>query len=322
MRLGCGNMNNNIKLCDMANRFGVDEQTFTGIVSWMIELYQRGILTKEDTGGLELKEGFEVAKTLLEQTARNEGLGATIALGFKGAEEKIGRGSEKYACEIKGTEPDFDARASFGVETFTSVVNPRPCRDLPVGGLTIAKGREPDFFRKAVGRTGYLSKERFDQVLSTEGFDLPRLTAHYEYWATILDLMGICFRMQNSRLYDVANCAELYSAATGIQKSPEELLKDAERAFNLNKMLNLREGFTRKDDGFPERWFEPLKRPDRGTELVMMDYFGKKHISKDDSEQMLSDYYDEHGWDAETGIPTEEKLVELGLESMAEDLKR
>ena len=320
--LAVGGLYRAFKLGDVANRFGIDFMTFPAIVGWMIELYQRGILTKEDTGGLELKEGFEVAMTLLEQTAKNEGLGATIALGFKGAEKKIGRGSEKYAYEVKGTEPDFDARGSLGVETFTSQVNMRPARDLPVGGLTVAKGRKPEFFQKIVSRTGYLPAGRVDEILGPEGFDLPRLAAHYEYWATILDIMGICFRMPCSSLYNVGTITELYSAATGIAKSPEELLKDAERAFNLAKALNVREGFTRKDDRFPDRWFEPLKRPDRGEELVLMDYFGKKRITREDTEQMLSDYYDEHGWDVEKGIPTKEKLIELGLEKAAEELAK
>jgi len=126
--------------------------------------------------------------------------------------------------------------------------------------------------------------------------------------------------MQSSALYTVKTVAELYSAATGIEKTPQELLKDTERAVNLARFLNVREGFARKDDKFPDRWFEPLKRPDRDDELVMMDYFGKKQITREDSENMLSDYYDEHGWDVEKGIPTKEKLIELGLEDAAREM--
>ncbi len=320
-RLAVHSMQDCIELQDLADRYGVDEMTLTAMIGWAIDLYQKGILTKEDTGGLELKEGYETAKTLLEQTMRNEGFGATLALGFKGAEEKIGRGSEKYAYEVKGTEPDFDARACFGVETFTSQVNVRPARDLPIGGLTVAQGRDPSFFQKVVKRTGYIMEEKFDTILTSEGFDLPRLVAHYEYWGCILDTMGICFRMQSSSLWNVATAAEVYSAATGIEKTPKELIKDAERAFNLSKFLNVREGFTRRDDRFPDRWFEPLKRPDRNEELVLKDYFGRKQITREDSEKMLSDYYDEHGWNVEKGIPTKEKLQELGIPGAARELE-
>lgn len=321
-RLAVGGLNNALELGAMGNAKGIDYLTFPAIVGWMIELYERGILTKEDTGGVELKEGYEMAKMLLEQTIRREGLGAIIAEGFIRAAKIIGKGAEKYAPTIKGTEPDFDGRASLGLEVFTSAVNVRPCRDLPVGGVTVAKGRKPEFFQKVIPKAGYVSKEKAEQVLTAEGFDLPRLTVHYEKWASILDLTGICFRMQNSSLYTVETCAELYTAATGIEKTPEELLEDGERACNLSKFLNAREGFSRKDDRFPDRWFEPLKRPDLDQELILKDYFDRKQVSREDVEQMLNDYYDEHGWDVETGIPTKEKLIELGLKDAAEEIEK
>ena len=319
-RLNISKLDDTLHLWNKLDRYGIDGMTFSGLVGWSIDLYQRGIITQKDTGGIELKEGFETARTLIELTRKNEGFGKIIAQGFKGAIKKIGKGSEKYACAIKGTEPDFDARAYLGVEVFSSVVNTRPSRDLPVGGLTIAKGRRPEFFKKVIPATGYLPEEKIDRILTPDGFDLPRLTAHYENWAAILDMFGICFRMQSSALYTVKTVAELYSAATGIEKPPQELLKDAERAVNLAKFLNVREGFARADDKFPDKWFEPLQRPDRDEELVMMDYFGKKQITREDSEDMLSDYYDEHGWDVEKGIPTKEKLIELGLEDAAREM--
>ncbi|MDY7037396.1 MAG: aldehyde ferredoxin oxidoreductase N-terminal domain-containing protein, partial [Thermodesulfobacteriota bacterium] len=249
-RLNIDKMDDFVKLTDMSNRAGIDAMTFTAMVGWVIELYEKGILTKEDTGGLELKGGYEVTRKLLEMSIKNEGFGAIIASGFTDAEKKIGKGSEKYAYEVKGTEPDFDARGSLGLETFTSQVNTRPARDLPIGGLTVATGRKPEFFKKVISRTGYIPEEKIEQIFTQEGFDLPRLSAHYEYWGCILDMMGICFRMQSSSLWNVRTLAELYSAATGINKTPEELLHDAERAVNLVKFLNAREGFNRKDDRF------------------------------------------------------------------------
>jgi len=320
-RLKIYDMDEVVDLWDTANKAGIDSMTFTAMLAWAIELYERGILTKEDTGGIELKEGSGVAKAVLEQTIRNEGFGSVMALGFKEAEQKIGRGCEKFATEVKGTEPDFDARASLGLETFTAQVNVRPCRDLPVGGLTVAKGRKPSFFQKVIKKTGYVPEEIFDDIFTADGFNLPRLTVHYENWACILDMMGICFRMQSSSLWDVKTVAELYSAATGNEKRPEQLLKDAERVNNLARFLNAREGFSRKDDRFPERYFEPLKRPDRKEPLVLKDYFGKKKLTREDTEKMLTEYYREHGWDVDKGIPTKEKLVELGLEDCASEME-
>jgi len=321
-RLAIGSLDKTLKLGEMADRLGIDYMTFPSMVGWLIDLYEKGIITKEDTGGLELKEGFETPYKLMEQTVKKEGLGAIIAEGFILGAKMLGRGSEKYAHHIKGTEPDFDARASLGVEVFSSLVNVRPSRDLPVGGLTIAKGRKPSFFQKVIPSFGYLPEDKVDELLTEEGFDVPRVTAYYENFAMMLDMLGICFRMPSSSLYNVKTCAELYSAATGIEKTPEEFLKDAERSFNLSRFLNAREGYTRADDRFPDKWFEPLKRPDMGTELTLKDYFETKQYTREDTEQLLTDYYDEHGWDVKTGNPTKEKLLELGLDKAAAEVDK
>ncbi len=321
-RLAIGSLDKTMKLGDTADRMGIDYMTFPSMVGWLIDLYEKGIITKEDTGGLELKEGFETPYKLMEQTVKKEGLGAVIAEGFILGPKKLGRGSEKYAHHIKGTEPDFDARASLGVEVFSSIVNVRPSRDLPVGGLTIAKGRKPDFFQKVIPAVGYLPEGKIEKFFSEEGFDVPRVTAHYENFAMMLDMLGICFRMPSSSLYNVKTCAELFSAATGIEKTPKEFLKDAERSFNLSRFMNAREGYTREDDRFPDKWFEPLKRPDMGIELTLKDYFETKEYTREDSEKMLDDYYEEHGWDVKTGNPTKEKLLELGLDKAAAEVAK
>jgi len=262
---------------------------------------------------LEIKPGFETVKKLIEMTAAKEGFGVVLGEGFEGLIKRFGHPEDAY--QIKGTEPDFDARASLGVEVFGSVVNPRGAHDMPVGGLTVAKGREPDFFRKVVSKVGYVPEHAMERVFEESGFNVARLTAHYENWATILNCLGVCFRMQNSSLYNLDLTAELYSAGTGFKKQPDELLKDAERAYNVYKMANVREGFDRKDDRFPEKWFQPLRRPDRGEEMVLTDYFGRKELTRDDVEKLLDDYYEEKGWDVVRGIPTRGKLIELSLET-------
>lgn len=297
-----------------ANRLGLDGMTLSSLIGFVTDLYQRGVITKSDTDGLELKLGFETTKKLLEMTAAREGFGAILAEGFGGVIKRFGHGEEAY--QIKGTEPDFDARGSFGVEAFGSVVNPRGAHDMPVGGLTVAKGRKPDFFQKVASKIGYVPEDAMRRIFTEDGFDLGRFTAHYENWATMLNCLGICFRMQNSALYNNRIAAELYSAATGIEKNPQELLKDAERTYNLYKMLNVREGFSRKDDRFPDHWFEPLKRPDKGENLILTDYFGGKCLTREEVERMLDAYYEEKGWDIEKGIPTREKLIELGIEEV------
>jgi len=107
--------------------------------------------------------------------------------------------------------------------------------------------------------------------------------------------------------------AELYSAATGIQIDAQELKRRAERVYNLYKLLNVREGFTRKEDAaFPEVWLTPITTPDRREALT--DYHRIRELTREDILRLLDDYYDERGWDIQQGIPTKEKVRELGLE--------
>ena len=97
---------------------------------------------------------------------------------------------------------------------------------------------------------------------------------------------------------------EIYTAVTGMKYSAEELNEVATRSYNLLKALNVREGFTRKDDKFPERWFEPVIR--HGETAHLEDYFGKR-LTREDCERILDEFYDESGWDIELGNPYEKK---------------
>jgi aldehyde:ferredoxin oxidoreductase len=100
------------------------------------------------------------------------------------------------------------------------------------------------------------------------------------------------------------NTATLMEAVTGLVYTPEEIEKAGERLNNLAKAFNVREGFTRADDTFPERLMtEPLKAGASKGQV----------ISKDDLNKMLDEYYAARGWTAETGVPTRAKLIELGL---------
>lgn len=319
-RTDVGSIEKAIKCGDIATRYGIDILTFTSLLGFMVDLYSKGIISINDTDGMEVRDDFETVVKILALVTQRKGIGNFLAEGFPNTIATIGRDCEKYAMLIKGTDVDFDARVSLGLESFTAVTNPRPSNDLPIGGLTVAQGRKPEFFAKVVSKIGYVPKETMERIFTSSGFDLPRLAVYYENWASVLNIMGICFRMQVSSLYDVDSCALLYSAVTGEEKTPKEILEAGERAFNVYKAANVREGYSRKEDRFPERWFEPLRRPDKGIELVMKDYFGTKVITKEDGEKMLDAYYEERGWNVEKGVPTGTKLKELKLADVANDL--
>ncbi len=309
-----------LELHDTANRLGLDELTFGVMFDFCHDLLKRGIITVKDTQGEELKKDFATIKHLLEITAQRKGFGEVMAEGWIGALKKLNlpKEVEDEAYHIKGTEPDFDARVSLGVETFGAVTNPRGAHDMPVGGLTIAKGRNVDFFKKVTARMGF-SPALQERIFTDTGFDLGKLTANYENWGILLNCLGICFRMQSSRLYDMQSCVDLYSSATGIETSGEALTRACDRSFNIYRAANVREGFGRKDDRFPDRWFQPLKKED-GSEVRLQDYFGTKVITREDAEKILDSYYEEKGWDVPSGKPSRAKLEELGLNKVARDL--
>ncbi len=319
MPLGIIDRDRSVRLQWMFNQYGIDIMNFMGLFDWALELYERGIITKDDTDGLELRFGdFNLISELIEKTVRREGFGEVLAQGILGAQKMIGRGSERYSYHIKGYFPDFDARVSFGVETFGSVISPRPSYDMPISGLTVAKGRKPDFMKKVASKMGF-PPDVVEKIITEGGWDLGRFQAHYEDWGMVLNSFGVCFRMQNSVLYnDPPLLAELYTSATGKEITPNEIVKAGERVYNLWRAMNVREGFNRKDDRFPEKWFEPLRHGEK--DLLLRDYFDVHELSRGDLERMLDSFYEEKGWDIKTGIPTPEKLKELGLEYIVKDL--
>jgi len=88
---------------------------------------------------------------------------------------------------------------------------------------------------------------------------------------------------------------------------------------NLKKLLNVREGFDRKDDIVPKLWKRPMYSPE--GKIVTQDYFKEKNIEGEDFIKILDDYYDERGWDKKSGLPTEEKLKQLGMEEYINIIK-
>jgi aldehyde:ferredoxin oxidoreductase len=158
-----------------------------------------------------------------------------------------------------------------------------------------------------------------NNIFSNNDFNVARLTKHCEELYSVFSLLGVCSRKSIKAYYTMDNLSQLYSCVTGFQIDNNQLKKAGERAWNLLKLLNISEGFVREKDVFPKNWFKPLK--DGENNLVLLDYYGRKELSLEDVDQLLSDYYDEHGWCLSHGIPTESKVKELGLEREARSLR-
>lgn len=307
---------------DRATRYGLDSVTTSALIDWAVDLYEKGIINRADTGGMELRAGYQTTISLMGQMARGEGFGGLLSQGWGVAMAELGPEAAKHAVQIKGSDPDFDARVSLGVETLGSVVNPRGAHDMPVGGITIAVGRKPDFFAKVGARMGFPAEAKDRVTLEPGGENLGRYLAHYEDWCTILNSFGVCFRMQVSRLYEIETCAQLFTAATGRETSGADLTRAAQRVYNLYRAANVRQGFWRADDRVPPQWSSQPLRWEDGREMRLTDYYRTGPVTNNDMNALIDSYYDERGWDVRSGVPTRNTLEGLGLSGVAGDLAR
>jgi aldehyde:ferredoxin oxidoreductase len=263
-----------------------------------MELFEKGILTLKDTDGIDLRFGNDDAMMkVLRKIAFRDGIGDLLADGTRAAAKKIGKGTEKYAIQVKGLElPAYDVRGAkaHGLNYATSFTGADHCRGYAfqeIFGIPIPW--EVDRF--ALEGKGKLTKWNQDVRAATT--DCPTMCAF------LLDMAfaGTCLQ----------NTATLMEAVTGMSYTPEEVERVGERINNLAKAFNVREGLSRADDTLPERLMtEPLKA---GASKGQM-------ISRADLDVMLDEYYRERGWDVETGVPTRAKLAELRLDYVADSL--
>jgi aldehyde:ferredoxin oxidoreductase len=283
-------------LYNLAGQLGIDVISTGGVLAFAMELYERGILTDEDTGGVALTWGSaEAMETVMRQIAGREGLGAVLAEGVQRAAQLIGRGAEQYAFHSKGLElTAYDPRGALGtalgyaVSTrgadFTSVYA------IPEYRWDAAQGREVFGSEKAVDR------------LSIEGKGA--LVKRSMIVSAILDSLGLCKVPILSVVGDFSleNEAALASALSGWPLSAADLLAIGERILNVERLFNLRHGAMRADDDLPDRFTEePLPDgPTRGMTVAI--------------QPMVRDFYAAMGW-SDDGWPTREKLKELGIET-------
>ena len=313
-------LNRSVKYLDLCNRYGLDMSSVNALIDYAIDLYQNGIITREDTDGLELNWDAPTVANLIEKICRREGIGDTLADGLIPISKRFGKLAEERVVAIKGLGPYGDPRHQLIGWELSECVNPRGSYVAP--GITPAftPGRTPDQIARYC-RKLRVPEEAIDRICySSTEFNLPRLIKFAEDWYSVYSCLGICIRQPVMLSYDPQEAAQLYTSATGIDITPEELHKAGERAWNILKAANVREGFTRKDDRFPDKFLEPLKAGDK--EIRLMNYNRTKELTRDDVEKMFDDYYDERGWDIEKGIPTRQKLEDLDLKDVATDLEK
>jgi len=304
-------------VADANSRTGIDFYTTTRLIDFVTKMYELGRLSKEDTGGLELKREYPTYLKLYEMIVNREGFGEILADGWMRLKQEFGLDPQDYwyAGICKGVDFIYDARPSnFHPLMMSFFTRPRPHH----GGShtrTNSRNKTIEEVREQVERWG-LAKEVVERIFTaaqyTGKFNVGRYTSHMEDMMRVKNALGLCSIYTYQGLIFGDDMTRLYNAASGESFSAGDLIEHGERISNLAKMVNVKEGFTRKEDKVPDLWFRPMESPEGRIE--MQDYYKTKTLTKEDVEKLLDDYYDERGW-SEDGIPTRERLEKLGLEA-------
>jgi len=300
--VNCKNMETILVANHLVNKYGLDTLETGGLIAWAMELYEKGMLSEKQTDGLKLEWGNEnVVFELIRRIALREGFGNVLADGFKNAIAKVGQGSDYYAIQVKGMSNLHS--------------DERPTPSFALGIATSTRGADHLRSRPAIDMYGLpeeLLKEVYEGPVASDYTSYEgksRMIWWQERLYALTDSIGVCKFQTVFCAVHAPNWNEyskLIRLATGIEFSKAQLMEIGERIYTLERLFNLREGFTRKDDNLPERYF---KEP---TPIGLPVAKGKK-IDKAQFEKMLDEYYALHDWDRE-GVPKKETLEKLGLD--------
>ncbi|MBM3945762.1 MAG: hypothetical protein FJ317_09820, partial [SAR202 cluster bacterium] len=273
----------------LSNEYGFDVISAGGAISMAIECYQNGILSKEDTGGLELKWGdADSVIEFLKMMGERRGIGAVFADGVQAAAKKLGRGAERYAMHIGGQElPMHDPKLQPEFHT-TYKLDPTPGRHTQYEG------------NKRVGTIPAAPKSNTDYTGRGEHH---KAASEYMH---VVNAGGMCqFVMMAA---NTANMPSWFNAVTGWDMSLDEMMAVGERIANLRMAYEVREG------GNPRKRAVPTRVTGATTEAT---HAGPLEGIKVDTERLEVDFLSACGWDTETCKPSKAKLESLGLKEVA-----
>lgn len=272
---------------DLCNRYGLDTISTGVAISFAMEAYEKGLITKADAEGLDLSWGnVDAILGLVKQIGERRGLGELLGQGVRRAAQKIGKGADAFAVHVKGLEvPAHDPRAFFSMAV-NYATSPRGACHLhgmpfsfeqglvmPEAGITFKQGR---FERDGKGLAAKASQD----------------------FASVVNSLVVCAFF--ALALTPARITELLSLVTGESYTSKEVLRIGERISNLQRVFNLRCGITAADDKLPPRLLEPTTEGGHVGKVPDVDY-------------QLKEYYNVRGWTPK-GVPTRDKLKELGLE--------
>jgi len=273
------------KANELCNRYGLDTMSTGGVIGFAMEAYEKGLISKKDTGGIELKWGDGKAVIeMIKKIKEEKDIGKLLGEGVKKAALKIGKNAIEFAIHVKGLEPSFhDPRCFFSQAISYATTNRGACHLGSLSHPYELSVIQPDI--------GINKPQDRHQVEGKAEF-----TIKLQNLMCIFDSIVMCKFMNITKSIEVHDMINFLNYVMGWGMNIEEFMKIGERIFNLQRLYNVRCGISRKDDLLPSRFITLKRNRDKLPPIG----------------QLLSDYYSYRGW-SEEGIPTQIKLKELNI---------
>ena len=285
----CDDLNAIARMNDLCNRYGLDTISTSGAIAFAMEAYEKGLITRQETGGLDLTWGnAEAMIEAVHAIARREGLGALLADGVRAAAQRLGPEAEAFAIHVKGMEvPYHDPRAFVSMAPGYATAVRGACHLETLSYWMGYGSRWADW---------YDPEEWEDHDSTGKG----QVAVDFQNYHAVYNPLGLCKFIVKSHV-GPHETADLVNAALGWDWTADDVLQTGERLINLKRLINLRLGITAADDTLPKRFLQE-PRPSGGAEGVLPDL-----------NLMLGDYYQARGWTSD-GVPMPERLEALELE--------
>jgi len=288
----------------LANLYGLDVLEYGSMLSWAMELYEKGLITKKNTGGIALEWGDpDIIMGMIEKVSKRQGFGDILAEGPKRATERLGKKTGYYNINVKGMSglhSDERSVPSFALGIGVSTRGADHLRSRPALDLLNLPTKVLENLYGFEVVNDYRQYETKGKIVGW----------HEENYA-VADATGICKTVSTfftPHLFAFKDWARMVSEVTGLRITEEEMRDIGRRIYTLERLFNIREGASRKDDYLPERFY--IEPTPIGQEINR-----GKVIEREKYDMMLDEYYDYHGWDRE-GNPTPETLKKIGLENV------
>ena len=297
---GVGDIEVVAKANEMCNAYMLDTISCGMTISFAMECYENGLLTQDDTDGLDLRFGnADAMLTMIGKIARREGFGDLLAEGSWRVARKIGQGAEDFSISCKRQElPMHEPRGKFNVGMGYAISE--------IGADHLVIPHDGGFANDQTYQFKEGAKLGMQNPQPAKVFNPDKMKHFYllEQWVSLENTVGYCFFGPSPRSFiRVEEVMDSINNACGWNLSVEEAMLIGERATNMARLFNLREGFTREDDTMPKRLFTALPEGPLSETVISYEVF----------QESLTELYRLKGWDPRTGVPTSQKLESLGL---------